>query len=97
MKYYLQDSTVGNHVFYFNTVKEVVSYFNVLIPRAFGVNRNQYVQHLIDLGHGYDDPDGVTLTQALAEQFNMGIVKNGKHERTNIHQASKFLKEEYGD
>lgn len=98
MKYYIQDSTVGNKVVYFNTVNELVSYFNGLIPRAFGMNRNQYIQHLLDLGHGYDDADGITLTQALSEQFNIGVVrKNGQHERTNVHQASKFLKEEYGD
>lgn len=98
MKYYIQDTTIGNKIIYFDKINELVSYFNNLIPRAYGINRNQYVQNLIDLGYGYDDADGVTLTQVLSEQFNIGVVrKNGKHEKTDVHQASRFLKDEYGD
>lgn len=99
MKYYIQDTTTINNKFvYFNKLNELISYFNHLIPRAYGLNRAQYVQNLIDLGHGYDDAEGVTLTQALSEQFNIGIVRtDGKHERTDVHQASRFLKEEYGN
>jgi hypothetical protein len=96
-KYYIQDNTIGKYV-YFDTLNELVAYYNTLIPRAFHISRNQYMQNLIDLGHGYDDKDGVTITQALADQFNIGIVKkNGTLMKTDVHAASRFLKEEYGD
>jgi hypothetical protein len=96
MRYYIKDSTI-NRVVYFNTVNEVVSYFDQLIPRAHNVSRANYVQHLVDLGHG-NDSNGVTLTRVLSEQFDIGIErKNGKLERTDIHAASRFTDEGYGD
>lgn len=98
MKYYIHDTTIGNKYVYFNTVNELVNYFNVLIPRKHKVSKSSYVQHLLELGHGYEDQDGVMLTRALAEQFNIGVVRNNnQHERTDIHEASRFLKEEYGN
>ena len=97
MRYYIKDSTI-NKVVYFNTINEVVSYFNQLIPRAHRVSRIDYVQHLIDLGYGYDDPKGITLTRVLSEQFDIGIErKDGKLERTDIHSPSSFTDEGYGD
>jgi len=96
MRYYIKDSTIKK-VVYFNNLNEVVSYFGQMIPRAFNKTKQQYIQYLAELGHGYDD-DGVVLTRALSEQFNIGVErKNGKLERTDIHEASKFQKNEYGD
>ena len=96
-KFYVQDTTLGKYV-QFNTVAELVSYLgNVLVPRAFNLNRRQYTQNLTDLGHGADDRDGVTLTRALSEQFNIGVVRNNSYVRTDVHTATKFLSEGYGD
>lgn len=96
-KFYIQDSTVGKYV-YFNTVNELVNYLDKMVPRAHKISRNQYMQNLIDLGHGYDDRAGVTLTRAMQEQFNLGVVtKEGKHVRTDVHTATNFLNKEYGD
>jgi hypothetical protein len=78
-------------------VPELVNYFNYLIPRAFKMSRSQYVQNLIDLGYGYDDPAGVMLTRALSEEFNIGVIKNNNYVKTDIHTATAFQKEEYGD
>lgn len=96
-KYYIQDSTIGKYV-YFNKINELISYFDTFIPRAFGINKKQYIQNLVDLGHNAEDPEGITLTQQIQENFNIGVVQNdGKHVRTDVHQASKYIKEEYGD
>lgn len=97
MRYYIKDSTIRK-VVYFNQINELVSYFNQLIPRAHKVTRDQYAQHLMDLGHGPDDSMGVTMTRVLSEQFDIGIErKNGKLERTDIHAATQFTDEGYGD
>lgn len=105
MKYYIHDTTIGKYV-YFNQINELVSYFNQLIPRIpipnssgkHFKNRGEYAQYLSELGHGYDDSNGWMITRVLSEQFNIGVVRNdGSKERTNIHEASSFLKEEYGD
>ena len=96
MKFYIQDSTIGRYVT-FNTVPELVSYFNEMIPRAYNMSRSQYVQNLIDLGYGYDDPAGVTLTRAMADQFNMGVVKNNSYVRTDVHEAIAFGNTEFSE
>jgi hypothetical protein len=97
IKFYVHDTTIGKFV-YFNSVKDLVFYLgNTLVPRAFKKTRAQYIQHLIDLGHGYDDIDGVTLTRAVAEQYNIGILRDGKHVRTDVHAISSFKDENYGD
>jgi len=95
-KFYIFDSTVGRYVT-FNTVPELVAYFNFLIPRAFKMSRKEYVQNLVDLGYGYDDAQGVMLTRVLSEQFNIGIIRDNAPIRTDVHAVSNFQKAEYGD
>ena len=94
-KLYIHDSTIGRYVT-FNTLKELVSYLNDMIPRAFKISRSEYVQNLIDLGHGYDDQNGVMVTRAMADQFNIGVIKNGTYVRTDVHELSNFQNEEFG-
>ena len=97
MKYYIHDTTIGK-VAYFNTINELVSYYEKFIPRAYNLTKPQFIQHLIDLGHGFDDGQGVMLTRAISENYNIGVLRNnGKHERTDVFEATRFLKEEYGD
>lgn len=95
-KFYIQDSTVGKYVT-FNNVSELVAYLTGLIERAFKMSRPQYVQNLLDLGYGYDDADGVMLTRAISEQFNIGVIKNNTYVRTDVHSIDRFQNEEYGD
>jgi hypothetical protein len=94
-KLYIQDSTIRQYVT-FNTVPELVAYLNDLIPRAFKISRSEYVQNLIDLGHGYDDPQGIMVTRVLSEQFNIGFVKNGNYIKADVHELSNFQNEEFG-
>ena len=97
IKFYVQDTTIGRFV-YFDKLNDLVNYLgNELVPRATGGTRGQFVQNLIDLGHGYDDRDGVMLTRALSEKFNIGVVKNNQHVRTDVHVSTRFLSNEYGD
>ena len=95
-KFYIQDSTLSKYVT-FNTVPELVSYLKSMIPRAFNIKQEEYVQNLLDLGYGYDDIEGVMLTRAMAEQFNLGVIKNNSYVRTDVHSISRFQNEEYGD
>lgn len=96
-KFYIQDSTIGRYVT-FDSVPQLVNYFNILIPRAFKLSRQEYVQNLLDLGYGYDDADGVMLTRAISEEFNIGVVReDGAYVRTDVHNVSSFPQKEYGD
>jgi hypothetical protein len=97
MKYYIHDTTIGQFI-YFNTLNELVGYYDHFIPRAYNVTKPQFMQHLIDLGHGYDDGQGVMLTRAISENYNIGVVRsNNQKERTDVFEATKFLSKEYGD
>lgn len=93
--FYIQDSTIGKYVT-FDTVPALVNYLGDMIPRAFKISKQAYIQNLIDLGHGYDDPQGVMLTRAMADQFNIGVVKNNTYVRTDIHTSDAFRSKEFG-
>jgi len=93
---YIQDSTLGNKYVTFDTIPQLLNYFNELIPRAFNMSRNQFIQNLIDLGYGYDDPDGVMLTRAMSDQFNIGIVKDNNYVKTDVHESFHYHDENYG-
>jgi predicted TIM-barrel enzyme len=83
---------------YFNTVTSLVNYLKtVLVPAAFNQTTAQYTQYLAELGHGYDDGTGIVLTRAVAESFEIGVVKDGRHVRTDVHTAAGFTDEGYGD
>ncbi len=69
------------------------------VQRKFRQTRKQYMQNLIDLGHGYDDPQGKVFTQSLSEHFNIGIVNGNSLKKCNIHEVSQYSKyrNEMGD
>lgn len=98
-RFYIHDTTRTKDQYrYFPTVPALVAYLPQVIQRQYNMTRAQYIQHLMDLGHGFDDVDGVTLTQCLSEAFNIGIVsQDGTHQRTDIHTATRFANENYGN
>jgi hypothetical protein len=93
---YIQDSTIGKYVT-FDTVPQLVTYLNQLIPRAFKVSREEYVQNLLDLGYGYDDGEGVMVTRAMGEQFDIGVIRDGKYIKTDVHEIVRFKDDGYGN
>lgn len=95
-KFYVNNTVIGK-VVTFNTVTDLVSYLgDVLVPQAFKQTKAQYKQHLADLGHGLDD-DGVVLTRAVAESFDVGILRDGKLVRTDVHTIERFQDSGFGD
>ena len=96
MKFYLQNPKTGQFA-YVDTLNELVAGLEELCPLIHGVSREQFMQNLIELGHGYDDDGGVTFTSAMAENVPLGVVRNGEHVKCDVHSISSFQKEEYGD
>jgi hypothetical protein len=95
MTYYIQDPIIGRYV-HFNTITELVTYLEGLVQRAHHLTRKQYMQNLIELGYGYDDAPGVTFTRSLGEGFNIGVIKDGKYVKTDVHAINSFSKPEFG-
>ena len=91
-KFYIVDTTVNNQPFIFDTVFQLVKHLEGTVQRKFRKTRQQYMQHLIDLGYGYDDGEGKVFTQSLSEHFNIGVVNGNNFKRCNIHEVSQYSK-----
>ncbi len=93
MKYYIIDTTLNSKdPIYYSTLNELVHHLEGSVVRKFGQTRKQFMQHLIDLGHGYDDPEGKTFTQVISDYFNIGVVKDNRHVKCNVHEVSIYGK-----
>ncbi len=93
MRYYIIDNTIRKEPFIYNSVNEVVKHLETAVQHKFRKTRQQYMQNLIDLGHGYDDPQGKVFTQSLSEYFNIGTVrKDGTFVKGNIHEVEQYSK-----
>jgi len=96
-KFYVKNTLIGK-VVYFNTLNELVNYLSeTLLPKATGKTKAEYIQYLAELGHGYDDGSGIVITRALSETFDIGVVKDDTHVRTDVHVADRFTDAGYGD
>lgn len=91
-KYYITDKLLGNKPVTFDSVNEVVSVLEQIVQRKMKLTRKQYMQNLIDLGYGADDPAGRTFTESMAEHVEIGVIKNNRYVRCNIHEASHYSK-----
>jgi hypothetical protein len=92
MKLYIKDTTISKEPKFFNTINEVVNHLEGAVQRKFRQTRKQYMQNLVDLGHGYDDPEGKNFTEALSRVFEIGLQKPHGLVRCNIHEASLHSK-----
>jgi hypothetical protein len=99
MNFYIKDTTISSSPFIYNNVNDVVKHLEGTVKRRFNKTRAEYMQHIIELGHGYDDGDGVTFTNSLSEYFDIGVVRVDKYIRTNIHEYVRNVRwrNEMGD
>jgi len=92
MKYYIVDTTLAHTDHTFGELHELVNHLEGTVQRKFKTDRQHYMQNLIDLGYGYDDDNGATFTTSMSEFFNIGIFRNGRPLRTNVHEAANHNK-----
>jgi len=87
MKYYIKDSTLkGSPVKLFESTDTAVSYLKTVVQRKTGMNYEQYLTHLADLGHfGYDDRE---LYESMRDHIDMGVVRGDKFIRCSIYEAT---------
>ena len=92
-KFYIIDTTQRNEPFIFENVQGLITHLEGTVKRKFGQTRSNYMQNLIDLGHGYDDREGRTFTESMRTIFNIGIVsKGGILKNCNIHDVAQYSK-----
>jgi phage tail tube protein FII len=97
--YYIIDTTVKTFPIEFGTIPELVKHLEGTVQRKFKKNRAQYMQDLVDIGYGYDDAEGKIFTEAMREVFNIGVIKQGKYIRCNVHDIKYYgdRKNEHGN
>ena len=86
MKYYIKDTTIkGSPVKIFEQVDHAIAYLKVLNQRKTGMNYEQYLTHLADLGHfGYDDRE---FYESVRDSVDMGVLRGENMLRCNIFEA----------
>ena len=88
MKYYIKDSTLKNTpVKLFESTEYAVTYLKSMVQRKTGMNYEQYLTHLADLGHfGYDDRE---LYESMRDHVEMGVMRGEKFVRCSIFEATQ--------
>lgn len=99
MKYYIVDTTLSNTPRTFDSLPSLVIHLEGTVKRKLNLTRDEYMHNLISLGYGYDDDDGATFTISMAEEFNIGVIREGKLLRTNVHEATynNRFRQQHGD
>lgn len=99
MRYYVVDTTLSDDPRVFDSLPSLVLHLEGSVQRKLRMTRDEYMHNLISLGYGYDDAEGATFTAAMAEEFNIGVVRSGKMLRTNVHEAaySNKYRQQHGD
>jgi hypothetical protein len=87
MKYYIKDSTLTDSpVRLFESTEYAIAYLKGMVQRKTGMDYEQYLTHLADLGHfGYDDRE---LYESMRDTFEMGVLRGNKFLRCNIYEAT---------
>lgn len=87
MKYYLKDPTIkGSPIKLFKSTDQTVAYLKSVVQRKTGMNYEQYLTHLADLGHfGYDDRE---LYESMRDHVDMGVMRGEKFVRCSIYEAN---------
>lgn len=87
MKYYIVDSTLQNSpVKLFSSTDNAIAYLKTMVQKKTGMNYEQYLTHLADLGHfGYDERE---LYESMRDAVDMGVVRGNKYLRCNIYEAT---------
>ncbi len=92
MSYYIIDSTIDK-VVQKNTLQEFVTYLEHVCVRHNKKSRTVFMNDMISIGHGYDDPEGAYFTELMSLTFDIGVCRSdGKFVRTNIHEHSRNVK-----
>lgn len=78
-----------------------VRYLEGMSQRAYGQNRKQRMIMLEEIGHGYDDRDAVTFVRSMAQEFEMGVIRNDagvqRRMKCDICSVALYQKEEFGN
>lgn len=100
--YYVIDKTLSPpREVRLQTYPQIVQYLEQMSVRAYKQNRKQRMIMLEEIGHGYDDRDAVTFVRSMAQDFEMGVIRNdagvNRRMKCDITSVALYQKEEFGN
>ena len=81
----------------FNSYQNLVKYLDIVSQRAFKQNKQQRTQLLEECGQGTDDYNSTLFVRSMQEQFEIGVVRNGRQTQCDVTTMVAYQKPEYGD
>lgn len=98
MTFYITDTTVSPaQEVLLPSYPEVVNYLSQMSQRAYGQTRQQRTIMLEEIGHGADDHNATLFVRTMQQEFDLGIIREGRKIRCDITTIVAFQKPEYGD
>lgn len=98
MEYYIIDKTltpVKNVII--NDYNDVVNYLDGMSRRAYKQTKKQRTILLEENGYGEDDRNSTLFVRSMQEQFDIGIIRDGRMVRCDLPALIAFQKPEYGN
>ena len=96
--FYVRDTTVRpSMVRHFPHYSELVLHLDKMCQSAFHQTRKQRSQLLEECGHGSDDYNSTLFVRSMQEQFEVGVIRDGRLTQCDVTVMVAYQKPEYGD
>lgn len=96
--FYVKDTTVRPvMVRHFPHYNELVEHLDKMCQNAFKQSRKQRIQLLEECGHGSDDRNSTLFVRSMQEQFEIGVIRDGRLTQCDVTVMVAYQKPEYGD
>jgi len=96
--FYVRDKTLNPpQEQMFKSYPQLVSYLDGMCRRAYKQTKVQRTQLLEELGNGSDDYNSTLFVRSMQEQFEIGVIRDGRRTQCDVTTMVAFQKPEYGD
>lgn len=96
--FYVKDKTLNPpQEKQFNAYSKLVQYLDQMCQRAYRQTKLQRTRLLEECGHGTDDYNSTLFVRSMQEQFEIGVIREGRRTQCDVTTLVAFQKPEYGD
>lgn len=96
--FYVKDTTTRPAIIrHFNNYPEFVSHLDVMCQKVNGQTKKQRIQLLEEIGYGADDYNFTLFIRSMQEQFEVGVIRDGRLIQCDVPALVAYQKPEYGD
>ena len=96
--FYVKDKTVTPaQEKQFTAYPKLVQYLSEMCKRAYGQTKLERTQLLESLGYGTDDYNSTLFVRSMQEQYDIGVIRDGRRTQCDITVLVAYQKPEYGD